>query len=139
MAMYLTKYITPLMRGTFVAILATALLLASPIVAAQSNGFELAPGPYSKLDRLCVQTQTTGWSVRGQLQLLDNPLRHSNPGRLMLQAVAADGQILAASDATIYRIVTASPRARLFGFRGDLSDGFPTGTTLRVQHLPAGP
>src|SRR5699024_7420799 len=121
LAMYLTRYITPLMRNASFAILAMVLSLASPIAAAQSNGIETAPGPYSKLGRLCVQTKATGWSVRGQLRLLDHPLRHSNPGRLMLQAVAADGQILAASDATIYRIVTASPRARLFGFRGDLS------------------
>ncbi|HET8700138.1 MAG TPA: hypothetical protein VFL97_00515 [Nitrococcus sp.] len=137
--MYLTGHTASLVKSTSLAILVTALSFAFPIFAAPRNGIETAPGPDSEFGRLCVQTQASGWSVQGQLRLLDNPLRHSNPGRVVLQAIAPNGQTLAAADMTIYRVITANPRARLFGFRGGLSDGFPAAAVLRVQHLPAGP
>lgn len=133
------RFIHGLTLGSAFAVLVAGLSPASPIAAAQRNGIEAVSGPHSELSRLSVQTQATGWSVSGQLRLLPDPLRHSNPGRVVLQAVAPDGRVLAAADATIYRIVTADPRARLFGFRGEIPDGFPAGVMLRVQHLPAGP
>lgn len=110
-----------------------------PISAAERNGIEIAASTHSELNGLCVQTKATGWSVSGRLRLLSDPLRHSNPGQIVLEAVDSDGRILAASNTVLYRVVTANPRERLFGFQGALVDGFPAGVALRVRHLPAGP
>jgi hypothetical protein len=133
------RFVQSLACSGALAVLTAGLLFAAPRAAARRNGIETLPGPHAEFSRLSVQTTAAGWSVSGQLRLLPNPLRHSNPGRVVLQAVAPDGQTLAAADATIYRVVTADTTARLFGFREELPDGFPAGTVLRIQHLPAGP
>lgn len=138
-SLFRRRFVPGLISSGALAALAAGLSLAAPISAAQHNSIETVPGPHAKFSRLDVQTKATGWSVSGRLRLLPDPLRHSNPGRVVLEAIAPDGQILAASDATIYRLVTSNPRARLFGFRGALTDEFPAGVVLRVQHLPAGP
>lgn len=124
--------------GAF-TVLAAGSSFAAPIAAARRNAIEALPGPHAEFSRLSMQMAAAGWSVSGQLRLLSHPLRHSNPGQVMLQAVAPDGQTLAAADAIIYRVVTADTTARLFGFQGELPDGFPVGAVLRIQHLPAGP
>ena len=121
------------------AVLAASLSPALSIAAAERNGIETAASPHSKLSGLHVQATATGWSVGGRLRLLPDPLRHSNPGRVVLEAVAPDGRVLAASSTTIHRVVTANPRARLFGFGGALTGEFPAGVVLCVQHVPALP
>ena len=137
--MHFTRPVTPVMKSILLAGLAVALSVTSSISAAERNSIEMAAGPHSELSRLCVQTKTDGWSVSGRLRLLPDPLRHSNPGQVVLEAVDPGGRILAGSEAVIYRVVTANPRERLFGFRGALVDGFPAGAALRVRHLPANP
>lgn len=132
-----TKNATTRAQIALFAALALALLLPISAHSAGSNRIEAMSGPHSELGSLCVQTGASGWSVKGRLRLLPDPLRHSDPGQVVLEAVAPGGKILAATNATIYRVVTANPRARLFGFRGALSDGFPSGAVLRIRHLAA--
>lgn len=133
------RFIQNIVLNSAFTILAASLSMASPISAAERSTIEIATGSHSKFSHLHVQTKATGWSVSGQLRLLSDPLRHSNPGRVVLEAIALEERVLAASSAMIYRVVTANPRARLFGFRGALTGEFPTGAVLRIQHVSALP
>lgn len=133
------RFVQGLVLGSALVGLAAGLSLALPNAVAERTDVEMVTGLHSEFSRMYVQPKATGWSVSGRLRLLADPLRHSNPGRVVLEAVAPNGRILAASEATIYRVVTANPRVRLFEFHGELNDGFPAGVMLRVQHLPAGP
>lgn len=132
-----TKEVTTRVLIALLAASVLALWLPGSAYSAERSRIEAMSGPHSELGSLCVQTRASGWSVQGRLRLLPDPLRHSDPGRVVLEAVAPEGQILAASNATLYRVVTANPRARLFGFRGTLADRFPSGVVLRIRHLPA--
>lgn len=98
---------------------------------------EALPGPHAQIDNVQVDSGKARTEVRGTVRLLPSPLPRSNPGRIVLEAVA-QGRTLARSEATMYRIVTADRRARLFGFRAVLPMERRTDMRLRIHRLPAG-
>ncbi len=118
-----------------VALLAL-LLQATPSVHA-FDSIELSSDRATELELLQIEEQDAGCWVRGRLSLLPDPLPRSSPGRVVLDVLASDGRVLATNEATLYRVVTANRRARIFGFSGNLRGDIPDGAMLRVRQLPA--
>ena len=112
------------------------LFAAAPVVHA-FDALELISDRAAELKLLQVEKEGTGCWVRGRLSLLPDPLPRSNPGRVVLDVLDSDGHVLATDEATLYRVVTADRRARIFGFSGNLRGDMRGGAVLRVQQLPA--
>ncbi|MEJ2061171.1 MAG: hypothetical protein P8Y64_11925 [Gammaproteobacteria bacterium] len=127
-------------KSPSLALIALVLALLLPLPAlASANGalnVETQAGPDTRISAVQVAPQETRYLVRGEVRLLPDPLPHSNPGRVVLEAVA-DGKVVAHSEAVVYRVVTANRRDRLFGFRATLPRQLPPETVLRIRHLPA--
>lgn len=117
--------------------LAVLLLPAAPVVHA-FDALELISDRAAELKLLQIEEAGTGCWVRGRLSLLPDPMPRSNPGRVVLDVLDSDGRVLATDEATLYRVVTADRRARIFGFNGNLRGDMRGGTVLRVRQLPAG-
>ncbi len=117
---------------------AILILLSGQAGANEQPSVTTRSGPHAQLSVTSLERHDGAWRVRGQLRLLPDPLRHSRPGRLLLEAVS-NGRVLAQSEATTYRVVTANRRARQFGYRASLPAELPAGAILRVRHLPASP
>jgi hypothetical protein len=115
-----------------------ALVLPAAPVAHAFDALELISDRAAELKLLQIEERGTGCWVRGRLSLLPDPLPRSNPGRVVLDVLDPDGDVLATDEATLYRVVTADRRARIFGFTGSLRGDTRRGAVLRVRQVPAG-
>ncbi len=122
----------------WLGVAAMSVLLPVPAKAVDSQSVATLGGPHTQLRVTEIERRDGAWWVRGRLQLLPDPLPRSRPGRVLLEATV-DGRVVAQSEATLYRLVTANRRARQFGYCARLDAGLPAGAALRLRHLPARP